>query len=122
MVMSVGWNPVYGNDERSAEPWLLSDFDAPFYGEEIRLVACGYVRPEARFPSLEALVARIHEDAAAARAALAAAPLAAFARAAALRPSAAAAAGGDGEAAGEAADAAAEAAAAGEPVAAAAGV
>jgi riboflavin kinase len=38
-------------------------FAQPFYGEEVRLVVCGYVRPEANFTSLEALVTRIHKDA-----------------------------------------------------------
>ena len=33
-----------------------------FYGEELRLVVCGYIRPEANFASLEALIERIHED------------------------------------------------------------
>jgi len=46
MVMSIGWNPFFGNSEKTAEPWLLADFEAPFYDQEIRLVACGYVRPE----------------------------------------------------------------------------
>ena len=39
-------------------------------GEELRLVVVGYIRPERNFDSLEALIARIHEDAAATRAAL----------------------------------------------------
>lgn len=34
-----------------------------FYGEELRLVVCGYVRPEADFTTLDALKARILEDA-----------------------------------------------------------
>eukprot|EP00775_Hariotina_reticulata_P009054 gene9054-9224_t len=63
MVMSIGWNPFYGNKEKTAEPWILHTFDEPFYGQEIRLVVCGYVRPEANFTSLEALITRIHKDA-----------------------------------------------------------
>ncbi len=27
MVMSIGWNPFFKNDEKTAEPWLLADFD-----------------------------------------------------------------------------------------------
>jgi riboflavin kinase len=42
----------------------------PFYGQEIRLVVCGYVRPEANFTSLEALITRIHKDAEVSKAAL----------------------------------------------------
>ncbi|KAK9837087.1 hypothetical protein WJX81_001891 [Elliptochloris bilobata] len=68
--MSIGWNPFYKNEKKTAEPWLLHDFDADFYGEELRLVVVGYIRPERNFDSLEALVARIHEDAAATHEAL----------------------------------------------------
>lgn len=38
-----------------AEPWLLATFDQPFYDQEIRLVVCGYVRPEANFTSLQVM-------------------------------------------------------------------
>ncbi|KAF5728642.1 putative riboflavin kinase/fmn adenylyltransferase [Tripterygium wilfordii] len=62
MVMSIGWNPYFNNTEKTIEPWLLHDFEGDFYGEELRLVIVGYIRPEANFPSLESLIARIHED------------------------------------------------------------
>ncbi|KAL4190650.1 hypothetical protein AMTRI_Chr07g76770 [Amborella trichopoda] len=62
MVMSIGWNPYFDNSEKTIEPWLLHDFDGDFYGEELRLVIVGYIRPEANFPSLESLIERIHED------------------------------------------------------------
>lgn len=73
MAMSIGWNPVFNNKEKTAEPWILHDFQPPhndFVGQEIRLVVCAYIRPEANFESLEALVARIHRDADVAREAL----------------------------------------------------
>lgn len=38
------------------EPWLLHDFPADFYGEELRLVVNAYIRPEATFTTLENLV------------------------------------------------------------------
>eukprot|EP00201_Polytomella_parva_P010840 CAMPEP_0175072126 /NCGR_PEP_ID=MMETSP0052_2-20121109/19702_1 /TAXON_ID=51329 ORGANISM="Polytomella parva, Strain SAG 63-3" /NCGR_SAMPLE_ID=MMETSP0052_2 /ASSEMBLY_ACC=CAM_ASM_000194 /LENGTH=172 /DNA_ID=CAMNT_0016339527 /DNA_START=1 /DNA_END=519 /DNA_ORIENTATION=- len=63
MVMSIGWNPFYGNKQKTAEPWILHDFQESFYGKEIRLLVVGYLRPEANFPSLEALIERIHKDA-----------------------------------------------------------
>lgn len=62
MVMSIGWNPYFNNTEKTIEPWLLHDFDEDFYGEELRLVIVGYMRPEANFSSLESLIERIHED------------------------------------------------------------
>ncbi|KAG2426248.1 hypothetical protein HXX76_013006 [Chlamydomonas incerta] len=78
-VLSIGWNPFFANKEKTLEPWVLADFDQPFYGETLSLVICGYVRPEANFSSLEDLVARIHADADVSRAALDCAPLAALA-------------------------------------------
>jgi HAD superfamily hydrolase (TIGR01509 family) len=95
MVMSIGFNPHFnrGADEfaaaqRTAEPWILHDFGsgAEFYGAELRLTVCGYLRAEAAFTSLEALVEQIHADAAAARAALAAPALVALRADAHLRP------------------------------------
>ncbi|PKU72911.1 bifunctional riboflavin kinase/FMN phosphatase-like [Dendrobium catenatum] len=62
MVMSIGWNPYFNNTEKTVEPWLLHEFDDDFYGEELRLVVVGYIRPEANFPSLESLIQRIHHD------------------------------------------------------------
>ncbi|CAK9160568.1 unnamed protein product [Ilex paraguariensis] len=62
MVMSIGWNLYFDNTEKTIEPWLLHDFNEDFYGEELRLVIVGYIRPEANFPSLESLIAKIHED------------------------------------------------------------
>ncbi|KAF1861946.1 hypothetical protein Lal_00026439 [Lupinus albus] len=62
MVMSIGWNPYFNNKEKTIEPWLLHDFNEDFYGEELRLVIVGYIRPEANFPTLESLIAKIHED------------------------------------------------------------
>lgn len=73
MVMSIGWNPFFENACKTVEPWLLRDFgdDGDFYGRELRLAVLGYVRPEANFASLEALIERIHKDADVARGALA---------------------------------------------------
>ncbi|XP_020259928.1 bifunctional riboflavin kinase/FMN phosphatase [Asparagus officinalis] len=62
MVMSIGWNPYFDNTEKTIEPWLLHEFEDDFYGEELRLVIVGYIRPEANFPSLDSLIERIHKD------------------------------------------------------------
>ncbi|WIA22630.1 hypothetical protein OEZ86_009609 [Tetradesmus obliquus] len=96
MVMSIGWNPFYNNTEKTAEPWILHDFEQPFYGQEIRLLVCGYVRPEANFTSLEALVARIHKDGEVSKAALSHPQLQHYAAEAFLQPAAAAAAAAGG--------------------------
>ncbi|KAK4754429.1 hypothetical protein SAY87_002533 [Trapa incisa] len=62
MVMSIGWNPYFNNKEKTIEPWLLHEFGHDFYGEELRLVIAGYIRPEMNFPSLEGLIEKIHDD------------------------------------------------------------
>ncbi|PNH06925.1 Riboflavin kinase, partial [Tetrabaena socialis] len=77
-VLSIGWNPFFGNKEKTLEPWILAHFDKPFYGEQLSLVIVGYVRPEANFTSLEALVARIHLDGQVSREALELPPLSGF--------------------------------------------
>jgi riboflavin kinase len=46
MVMSVGFNPVYGNQVRSAEVHIMKEFEDDFYGHEMRLIVLGYIRPE----------------------------------------------------------------------------
>lgn len=60
--MSIGRNPQFNNQEKSAEPWLLHTFAEDFYGAEIRLIILGYIRAESAFTSLEALIERIHRD------------------------------------------------------------
>ena len=62
MVMSIGYNPVYKNKERSAEVHVLHDFGADFYGVEMRLLIMGFIREEKDYPSLEALIEDIHTD------------------------------------------------------------
>ena len=74
--------------ERTAEPWILHDFGRDFYDEQLRLVVAAYIRPEADFTSLDALIARIHADADVARAALDKMPLASLAMDPFLQPSA----------------------------------
>ena len=67
MVMSIGWNPHFKNEVKTVEPHLLHVFPADFYGAELRLVVVGWLRPEASFASLDALIAAIHGDIADAR-------------------------------------------------------
>lgn len=62
-VLSIGWNPHFKNEKRTAESWILHDFGRDFYGEELRLFVVAYIREEKAFTSLDALVERIHQDA-----------------------------------------------------------
>jgi len=55
MVMSIGWNPYYKNTQKTIEVHLLHQFPDDFYGEDLRVVVLGYLRPEANFPSLGTL-------------------------------------------------------------------
>lgn len=65
MVMSVGWNPFYGNKSRSAEIYIIHKFSEKakqFYGAKIKLVVLGYIRPELDYVSTEALIKDINTD------------------------------------------------------------
>eukprot|EP00042_Codosiga_hollandica_P024914 m.107740 g.107740 ORF g.107740 m.107740 type:complete len:147 (+) comp51709_c0_seq3:90-530(+) len=61
-VMSIGWNPFFKNEKRSAEVHLLHKFDADFYGRELRVLVLGHIRSEKNFSSLDELIQAIQED------------------------------------------------------------
>jgi hypothetical protein len=63
-------NPFYKNEKKTVEPHLLHTFPGDFYGQELRLIVSGYMRPEMNFPSLESLIEAIHRDIATAAAEL----------------------------------------------------
>jgi len=74
--VSIGYNPTYGNDEKTVEPHLIAPPDHPrrhlsscgetlfqdFYGETIRLSVVGYLRPELPFEGLDKLTEAIKKD------------------------------------------------------------
>ena len=80
MVMSIGWNPFYKNAKKScASPLLLyliwlyiiplqethviHDFGKEtFYGETLKILIQGYIRPEKNYSSLADLIADIKND------------------------------------------------------------
>ncbi|KAG6831543.1 hypothetical protein H0H92_009462 [Tricholoma furcatifolium] len=63
MVMSIGYNPFYGNATRSAEVHLLHDFSGgDFYGVEMRLLIVGFIRPERTYASKQDLIDDIKMD------------------------------------------------------------
>lgn len=60
--ISVGVRPTFGDD---LEPLLeahILDFDGDLYGREITVELLEFLRPEARFNSVEALVAQMKAD------------------------------------------------------------
>lgn len=74
--ISMGYNPTYGNDERTIEPHLIAPSDHPrrhssttgetefrdFYDDRIILSVVGYLRPELPFEGLEKLTDAIKGD------------------------------------------------------------
>ncbi|EGI68145.1 Riboflavin kinase [Acromyrmex echinatior] len=62
MVVSIGWNPYYKNEKKSMEVHLLHKFQRDLYGEELKIIISGYIRPEKDFSSLDELVTEIKND------------------------------------------------------------
>ena len=48
-VLSVGWNPTFNNEKRTVEAYLCHDFASDFYEKQMRLIVCGYIRPQENF-------------------------------------------------------------------------
>jgi len=69
-VANVGRRPTLGGDPETRLEVHLFDFDEDLYGQEIGVRLRHFLRPDARFPGLEALKAAIAKDAAEARAVL----------------------------------------------------
>lgn len=62
MVMSLGWNPYYGNKEKTCEIYIIHKFRDSFYGADLKAVVCGYLRPELDYAGIEALKKDIQLD------------------------------------------------------------
>lgn len=56
MVMSIGYNPFYQNEEKAAEVHIIHEFSGPFYGASIDLVILGYLRPELDYTTKGTLI------------------------------------------------------------------
>lgn len=55
--MSIGWNPVYDNAEKTIEAFLVHDFEGEeFYGANLSLTVTGFIRAEALFSDFDALI------------------------------------------------------------------
>lgn len=72
-VVNIGTRPTFGAAAIAVEVHLL-DFQGDLYGQDLELFFLCRIRDERRFPGVEALVAQIHADIAAARGVLAEAP------------------------------------------------
>jgi riboflavin kinase/FMN adenylyltransferase len=67
---SVGVRPMFGQNAPNIETFLF-DFAGDLYGAHLSVALVEFLRPEATFASLDALVAQMHADCARARAVLA---------------------------------------------------
>jgi riboflavin kinase/FMN adenylyltransferase len=72
-VASFGRRPTFDNGAPLLEVFLF-DFKGDLYGTVLDIAFIGFIREELRFDSVEALVTRMNDDSARARAVLAAAP------------------------------------------------
>ena len=61
-VTNIGNRPTVGGHRVTVEPWLL-DFDGDLYGKDLMLSFYAFLRPEQKFPSLEALKEEIGKNA-----------------------------------------------------------
>ncbi len=61
-VTNVGTRPTVGGSHITVEPWLL-DFSGDLYGKNLTLEFYAFLRPERKFPSLEALGEEILKNA-----------------------------------------------------------
>lgn len=69
-VTNIGLRPTFSGTRFSVESHLL-DFEGDLYGQSLRVELHAFLRPEQRFSGIEALVAQIRLDVAAARGSLA---------------------------------------------------
>jgi riboflavin kinase / FMN adenylyltransferase len=72
-VASYGRRPTFDNGSPLLETFAL-DFSGDLYGEEVTIKFLSWIRAEARFDSVESLIAAMHQDVAMARARLAIEP------------------------------------------------
>jgi len=62
-VTNIGNRPTVGGHRVTVEPWLL-DFEGDLYGKQLTLSFYDFLRPEQKFPSLDALQEEIRKNAA----------------------------------------------------------
>jgi len=62
MVMSLGWNPFFQNQEKSVEVHILKHYPNDFYGSSLKVIAIGFIRTMTSFDSLESLINAIEND------------------------------------------------------------
>lgn len=61
-VTNIGVKPTVGSDRVLSETWL-PEFSGDLYGKEVQIALLAFLRPERKFPSLEALQKEIQKNA-----------------------------------------------------------
>jgi riboflavin kinase/FMN adenylyltransferase len=59
--LSVGYRPTFGGTQLRVEAFLL-DFEGDLYQKRLELSFVRYLHPDIRFPTIDDLVRRLHED------------------------------------------------------------
>ena len=60
--LSIGWNPVYDNDTRTVEVFIIHQFNQDFYGAHLDVSLVSFIRAEALFANFDALILAIQCD------------------------------------------------------------
>lgn len=57
--LSIGWNPVYDNDQKTVEVFIINEFQEDFYGANLSVCLKSFIRAEALFANFDALILAI---------------------------------------------------------------
>lgn len=60
--LSIGWNPMYNNAQKTVEVFLLNTFPEDFYGEVLQVRLKKFLRGEALFGNFDTLILAIQSD------------------------------------------------------------
>ncbi|CAF1173755.1 unnamed protein product [Adineta steineri] len=62
IVTSIGTNPFYNNEKKTIETHIMNEFANDFYGEQLKIVLLGKIRPMKTFQNLNDLTSAIQQD------------------------------------------------------------
>ncbi|UJR30520.1 hypothetical protein I4U23_018049 [Adineta vaga] len=62
MVTSIGTNPFYNNEKKTIETHIMHQFSNDFYGEKMKIILLGKIRPMKTFQNINDLTMAIQKD------------------------------------------------------------
>jgi riboflavin kinase len=62
MCCSYGNNPYYHNTLNTLEIHIMHQYDCDLYDRQLKVIICGFIRPQTDFDSLDKLIERIQMD------------------------------------------------------------